>query len=45
MPTITSLSPTAGPTNGGNSVVITGTGFTFTPTTVRFGGTAWTRRC
>ncbi|MFE7746558.1 IPT/TIG domain-containing protein [Nocardia sp. NPDC057455] len=41
MPTITSVSPTTGPTSGGNSVVITGTGFTG-PTTVRFGGTATT---
>lgn len=36
-PTITTLSPTAGPTAGGNSVTITGTGFT-TATTVSFGG-------
>ncbi|MEU6585979.1 IPT/TIG domain-containing protein [Nocardia sp. NPDC046763] len=42
MPTITSLSPNAGPTTGANSVVITGTGFTLTPTTVLFGGTAAT---
>ncbi|MFI9412935.1 IPT/TIG domain-containing protein [Nocardia gamkensis] len=41
MPTITSVSPTTGPTSGGNSVVITGTGFTG-PTTVRFGATATT---
>lgn len=41
MPTITSLSPTAGPTTGGTSVTITGTGFTG-PTTVRFGTTATT---
>ncbi len=41
MPTISSVSPTTGPTSGGNSVVITGTGFTG-PTTVRFGGTATT---
>ncbi|WP_169813393.1 beta strand repeat-containing protein [Nocardia vaccinii] len=40
-PTITSLSPTAGPAAGGNSVTITGTGFTG-PATVRFGGTATT---
>ncbi|MGQ4596623.1 IPT/TIG domain-containing protein [Nocardia sp. R6R-6] len=41
MPTITSLSPISGPTSGGNSVTITGTGFTG-PTTVRFGTTATT---
>ncbi|MGA6206400.1 IPT/TIG domain-containing protein [Nocardia testacea] len=41
MPTITSLSPTSGPTTGGTSVTITGTGFTG-PTTVRFGATATT---
>ncbi|MGW4327887.1 IPT/TIG domain-containing protein [Nocardia sp. NPDC004573] len=41
MPTITSVSPTTGPSSGGNSVVITGTGFSG-PTTVRFGGTATT---
>ncbi|MGK8522676.1 IPT/TIG domain-containing protein [Nocardia asteroides] len=41
MPTITSISPTSGPTTGGNSVTITGTGFTG-PTTVRFGNTATT---
>ncbi|MBF6296968.1 IPT/TIG domain-containing protein [Nocardia amamiensis] len=41
MPTITSLSPTSGPTSGGNSVVISGSGFTG-PTTVRFGTTATT---
>ncbi len=41
MPTITSLSPTTGPTSGNNSVVITGSGFTG-PTTVRFGTTATT---
>ncbi|MGK8522633.1 IPT/TIG domain-containing protein [Nocardia asteroides] len=41
MPTITSVFPTTGPASGGNSVVITGTGFTG-PTTVRFGGTATT---
>ncbi|MGK8524416.1 IPT/TIG domain-containing protein [Nocardia asteroides] len=40
-PIITSLSPTSGPALGGNSVVITGTGFTG-PTTVRFGSTATT---
>ena len=28
LPTVTALAPTAGPTAGGNSVVITGTGFT-----------------
>ncbi|MFF0495339.1 IPT/TIG domain-containing protein [Nocardia aobensis] len=41
MPTITSLSPSSGPTTGGTSVTITGTGFTG-PTTVRFGTTATT---
>ncbi|MEU6582888.1 IPT/TIG domain-containing protein, partial [Nocardia sp. NPDC046763] len=41
MPTITSLSPTSGPTTGGTSVTITGTGFTG-PTTVLFGTTATT---
>ncbi|WP_218022503.1 IPT/TIG domain-containing protein, partial [Nocardia amamiensis] len=40
-PTITSISPTSGPTTGGNSVTITGTGFTG-PLTVRFGSTATT---
>ncbi|MFE7745986.1 beta strand repeat-containing protein [Nocardia sp. NPDC057455] len=40
-PTITSLSPTAGPTTGNNNVTITGTGFTFV-TTVRFGTVATT---
>ncbi|MFI2279871.1 beta strand repeat-containing protein [Nocardia beijingensis] len=39
VPTITSISPTSGPTSGGNNVVITGTGFTG-PLTVRFGSTA-----
>ncbi|MRH89329.1 hypothetical protein GFY24_18055 [Nocardia sp. SYP-A9097] len=41
MPTITSLSPTSGPTTGGTSVTITGTGFSG-PATVLFGGTATT---
>ncbi|WP_067886854.1 IPT/TIG domain-containing protein [Nocardia vaccinii] len=41
MPTITSLSPTSGPTTGGTSVTITGTGFSG-PATVQFGGTATT---
>ncbi|WP_280238965.1 IPT/TIG domain-containing protein [Nocardia abscessus] len=41
MPTITSISPTSGPTTGGTSVTITGTGFTG-PATVSFGGTATT---
>ncbi|WP_280244436.1 IPT/TIG domain-containing protein, partial [Nocardia abscessus] len=40
-PTITSLSPLAGPASGGNSVVITGTHF-IGPTTVRFGSAATT---
>ncbi|WP_245560436.1 IPT/TIG domain-containing protein, partial [Nocardia asiatica] len=39
VPTITSISPTAGPASGGNSVVITGSGFSG-PLTVRFGNTA-----
>ncbi|MET8798594.1 IPT/TIG domain-containing protein [Nocardia sp. NPDC004568] len=39
--TKTSLSPTSGPTTGGTSVTITGTGFAG-PTTVRFGATATT---
>ncbi|WP_051133431.1 IPT/TIG domain-containing protein [Nocardia paucivorans] len=39
MPTITSLSPTSGPTTGGTPVTITGTDF-IGPLTVRFGGTA-----
>ncbi|MEU2039998.1 IPT/TIG domain-containing protein [Nocardia niwae] len=41
MPTVTSVTPTTGPTSGGNSVVIAGTGFTG-PATVRFGTTATT---
>ncbi|WP_201297900.1 IPT/TIG domain-containing protein [Nocardia sp. CY41] len=41
MPTITSITPTSGPTTGGTSVTITGTGFTG-PLTVRFGSTATT---
>ncbi|WP_084481540.1 IPT/TIG domain-containing protein [Nocardia grenadensis] len=41
MPTITSLSPTSGPTTGGTSVTITGAGYNG-PTTVRFGATATT---
>ncbi|WHU02967.1 IPT/TIG domain-containing protein [Sphingomonas sp. NIBR02145] len=40
-PTITSISPTAGPTGGGTSVTITGTNFTGV-TAVTFGGTAAT---
>ena len=40
-PTITSVSPTAGPTAGGTSVTITGTGFTGA-TAVKFGATAAT---
>ncbi|WP_199229142.1 putative Ig domain-containing protein [Caulobacter endophyticus] len=40
-PTVTSVSPTAGPTSGGTSVIITGTGFTTTSgaSGVRFGAT------
>ncbi|MFR9749661.1 beta strand repeat-containing protein [Nocardia sp. 004] len=41
MPTITAIFPTFGPPSGGNSVIITGTGFTG-PTSVYFGGTATT---
>ncbi|WP_329409986.1 IPT/TIG domain-containing protein [Nocardia vinacea] len=41
VPTITSISPTAGPASGGNSVTVTGTEFTG-PLTVRFGTTATT---
>ncbi|WP_425253843.1 IPT/TIG domain-containing protein [Janthinobacterium sp. NFX145] len=37
-PTVTSISPTAGPTAGGGSVIITGTGFTGA-TAVTFGAT------
>src|SRR5207247_6685395 len=40
-PTITSLAPTAGPSAGGNSVVITGTNLT-AASAVSFGGTAAT---
>ncbi|MNW94848.1 IPT/TIG domain protein [compost metagenome] len=40
-PTVTSISPTAGPTAGGTSVTITGTGFTGA-TAVTFGATAAT---
>ncbi|WP_459549879.1 beta strand repeat-containing protein [Nocardia sp. X0981] len=39
IPTITAIAPTAGPASGGNTVTITGTGFTG-PLTVRFGTTA-----
>ncbi|NEX95015.1 IPT/TIG domain-containing protein, partial [Caulobacter sp. 17J65-9] len=40
-PTVTSISPTAGPTAGGTTVVITGTGFAAAPGTgaVKFGAT------
>ncbi|MGH7027797.1 putative Ig domain-containing protein [Brevundimonas sp.] len=40
-PTVTALSPTAGPTGGGTTVIITGTGFSAAPGTgaVRFGVT------
>ncbi|MFX0578981.1 IPT/TIG domain-containing protein [Nocardia nepalensis] len=41
VPTITSISPASGPTSGGTSVVVTGTGFTG-PLTVRFGATSTT---
>ncbi|WP_280938469.1 IPT/TIG domain-containing protein [Sinorhizobium sp. A49] len=40
-PTVTSISPTAGPTAGGTTVIITGTGFA-SATAVRFGATAAT---
>ncbi|WP_228834827.1 beta strand repeat-containing protein [Nocardia abscessus] len=43
MPTIASLSPASGPASGGNSVVVTGTGFRGAgPLTVRFGTAATT---
>lgn len=40
-PAVTAVSPNTGPTSGGNSVTITGSGFVATPT-VTFGGTAAT---
>lgn len=40
-PTVSGISPTSGPTSGGTTVVITGTGFTGA-TAVSFGGTAAT---
>lgn len=40
-PTVTAVSPNSGPTAGGTSVTITGTGFVATPS-VTFGGTAAT---
>ncbi len=40
-PTVTAISPTSGPTSGGTSVTITGTGFV-TGATVTFGGTSAT---
>ena len=44
LPTVTGLNPTYGPTSGGNTVIITGTGFTGAscPTAVKFGGTTAT---
>ncbi len=39
VPTVTSVSPSSGPPTGGNTVTITGTGFTGA-TSVTFGGTA-----
>nr|WP_269330170.1 IPT/TIG domain-containing protein [Kineosporia babensis] len=39
LPTLTAISPNSGPTAGGNSVVLTGTGFT-TATSVQFGSNA-----
>ena len=41
-PTVTKLKPTSGPTTGGTTVTITGTGLT-TATTVKFGGVAASR--
>ena len=43
-PSVTSISPTAGPTGGGTTVIITGTGFAAAPGTgaVRFGATTAT---
>src|SRR6202020_1658224 len=41
LPTVTSISPTSGPTSGGTTVTITGTGFTGA-TKVVFGGVAAT---
>ncbi|WP_245171220.1 IPT/TIG domain-containing protein, partial [Streptomyces decoyicus] len=38
MPTLTSVTPTSGPTAGGTTVTLTGTGFTGA-TAVRFGAT------
>ncbi|MGH7019824.1 MAG: IPT/TIG domain-containing protein [Brevundimonas sp.] len=40
-PTVTSISPTSGPTGGGRTVIITGTGFSAAPATgaVKFGAT------
>ncbi len=42
LPTVSSLSPTSGPTSGGTTVTITGTGFSTAPGTgaVKFGGTS-----
>jgi IPT/TIG domain len=40
LPTVTSVSPGAGPIAGGTRVIITGTGFVATSTTVSFGTTA-----
>ncbi|MBW4079504.1 MAG: hypothetical protein HIU84_13565, partial [Acidobacteria bacterium] len=37
-PTVTAVSPNVGPTTGGTSVTITGTGFVVGTTTVAFGG-------
>ena len=39
-PTVTGISPTAGPTGGGTTVTITGTNFVNGATTVAFEGAA-----
>jgi len=41
-PTVVSVSPNAGPTAGGTTVTIRGTGFSASPTSVKFGATAAT---
>ena len=42
VPTVTSVSPNAGPIGGGTAVTITGTGFVVGSSTVAFGGSAGT---